>query len=182
MTPELDVVLDPTFTTQLADRDMGELRAMRTRCQTLENSLSFMRRLIQGRLDIVGGEMERRRDGGESGDTSELIGRLPDILAEGSRSGEGLAAVRPPQPMEPDHEVMAQLQQRLDAVASSDTLGGVADMDSGALSAIVRDLTTLEDEVSHARRGIHAVIDRLQTEVTRRYASGEATVDGLLQS
>ncbi len=182
MTPELDVVLDPAFTSGLADREMGDIRAMRTRCQALENSLSFVRRLIQGRLDIVGGEMERRRDGGASGDTSELIGRLPDILSDGSRSDAGPGAVRPPQPMEPDHDVMAKLQEKLDAIASAESLGAVSEIDSDRLAAVVRELTALEDEVSHARRGIHVVIDRLQTEVTRRYASGEATVDGLLRS
>ena len=46
MTPEIDLVTNPTFTEDLASRDMDELRAMRTRCQSIENSLSYVRRLI----------------------------------------------------------------------------------------------------------------------------------------
>ena len=55
MTPELDVVTDPSFLSNLDTREMDELRAVRSRCQSLENSLSYVRRLIQGRVDIVGG-------------------------------------------------------------------------------------------------------------------------------
>ena len=86
MTPEINVVADPSFVADLGERAMEELRAVRSRCQSLENSLSYVRRLIQGRFDIVGGELQRRREGGDSGDTSDLIGRLPDILSDGSRT------------------------------------------------------------------------------------------------
>ena len=85
MTPELDVVTDPAFVADIATREMDELRAMRARCQALENSLSYVRRLIQGRLDIAGAELQRRRGGGGAGDTGELIGLLPEVLSEGTR-------------------------------------------------------------------------------------------------
>lgn len=39
----------------------------------------------------------------------------------------------------------------------------------------------LEQEVSGVRRRLHAQIDQLQAEITRRYRSGEASVDALLQ-
>ena len=182
MTPEIDLVTNPTFTEDLASRDMDELRAMRTRCQSIENSLSYVRRLIQGRLDIVGGEAQRRRDGGASGDTSDLIGRLPDILSDGSRSDGGPGSVRPPQAMEPDQAVTNQLEARLDAAISADQLGKVADLSDEDLSAAVIALNELEDSVSQSRRDLHGAIDTLQGEVTRRYRTGEASVDGLLKS
>ncbi|MGI9608571.1 MAG: aerial mycelium formation protein [Acidimicrobiales bacterium] len=182
MTPELDLVTEQSFVADLTGRDMDELRAMRTRCQSLENSLSYVRRLIQGRLDIVGGESQRRREGGESGNTSELIGRLPDILSEGSRVQGGPGAVRPPQSMEPDAAVTAALEERLEQVVSSEDLGKVADLSDDDLSSATAGLTELEDEVSTSRRSIHSVIDTLQAEVTRRYQVGEASVDGLLST
>ncbi len=181
MTPEIDVVTNEAFTADLTARDMDELRAMRTRCQSIENSLSYVRRLIQGRLDIVGGEAQRRRDGGADGDMSELIGRLPDILSEGSRSDSGPGNVRPPQAMEPDQAVTNQLEARLDAAISADALGATADLSDEQLSGAVIALNELEDEVSQSRRNLHNVIDLLQGEVTRRYRTGEASVDGLLQ-
>lgn len=181
MTPELDVVTSPSFVSDLGDRDMDELRAVRSRCQSLENSLSYVRRLIQGRVDIVGGELQRRREGGDEGNISELIGRLPDILSEGSRVQGGPGAVRPPHSLEPDPDVTAQLEVRLEKIFSSDDLATVSTTDESALTDVLSALNGLEDEVSDNRRRLHTVIDTVQTEVTRRYTSGEATVDGLLQ-
>jgi hypothetical protein len=182
MTPELDVVTDPSFLAELDTREMDELRAVRSRCQSLENSLSYVRRLIQGRVDIVGGELQRRREGGDAGDTSELIGRLPDILSEGTRSAGGPGSVRPPHSLAPDPEVTAKLEVMLDAVIAADDLGNVSEIDEAALmSGLVR-LNELEDEVSDHRRRLHRVIDTVQAEVTRRYTTGEATVDELLSS
>lgn len=182
MTPELDVVTDPSFLSDLSNREMDELRAIRTRCQSLENSLSYVRRLIQGRVDIVGGELQRRREGGSAGDTSELIGRLPDILSEGSRTTGGPGSVRPPHSLSPDPEVTAQLEVMLDDVIADDDLGNVADLPDDSLLRGLTQLNELEDRVSDHRRRLHTVIDTVQAEVTRRYTTGEATIDGLLSS
>jgi hypothetical protein len=180
MTPELDVVTDPSFLSDLDTREMDELRAVRSRCQSLENSLSYVRRLIQGRVDNVGGELQRRREGGETGDTSDLIGRLPDILSEGSRVAGGPGSVRPPHSLSPDPEVTAQLESMLEDIIAAATLGSVSEIDDDALSGSLTKLNSLEDEVSESRRRLHDVIDTVQAEVTRRYTTGEATVDGLL--
>jgi hypothetical protein len=182
MTPELDVVTDPAFVADLAARPMDDLRAMRARCQSLENSLSYVRRLIQGRLDIAGGEAQRRRDGGSEGQVSDLIGRLPDILSEGSRLQGGPGSVRPPQSMEPDADVTRQLEALLDETVDPDDLGRAAELSDEALVGAIDGLKGLEDQVSDARRTMHTVIDTLQAEVTRRYRSGEESVDGLLTS
>lgn len=182
MTPELDVVTDPSFLSDLESRDMDELRAVRSRCQALENSLSYVRRLIQGRVDIVGAELQRRREGGDTGTVSELIGRLPDILSEGSRTAGGPGSVRPPHSLEPDPEVTAQLEAMLDDVIALDDLGNVSVLDETALTSGLSNLNELEDQVSDHRRKLHGVIDTVQAEVTRRYTTGEATVDGLLSS
>jgi len=182
MTPELDVVTNPSFLEDLAERDMDELRAVRSRCQSLENSLSYVRRLIQGRVDIVGGELQRRREGGDAGNTSELIGRLPDILSEGSRVQGGPGAVRPPHSLEPDPEVTAQLEAKLDVILAAEDLGDVSAISEDALNNGLSQLNGLEEEVSNSRRSLHTVIDTVQAEVTRRYTTGEATIEGLLSS
>lgn len=182
MTPEISVVTDPSFIDGLSDRPLEELRVMRSRCQELENSLSYIRRMIQGRFDIVGGELKRRRDGGGAGDTSDLIGRLPDILSEGSRLVGTPSSVRPPQSMEPDAEVIAKLETELDKVIEAERLGAVTDLSDEALVEVMNGLRELEDVVSTDRRTLHGVIDNVQAEVVRRYSSGEASVDGLLPS
>lgn len=160
---------------------MDELRSVRTQLQALENSLSYVRRLIQGRVDIVGAELQRRRDGGDAGNNTELIGRLPDILAE-ERGEGGLASVRPPTSMEPNAEVTAQLEAKLEAIIAADHLGNVVEMTPDDLNQGLGSLNDFENEVSVQRRSLHGYIDAVQAEVTRRYTTGEATVDGLLSS
>lgn len=181
MTPELDVVSDPSFLNDLQSRAMEDLRAIRSRLQALENSCSYVRRLIQGRVDIIGGELQRRREGGAEGNAGELIGRLPDILSE-ARGSSSPGSVRPPHSLEPDAEVSAQLEAMLEEVIAVDQLTDVVSMEESALSASLLELNALEDKVSNERRTLHGLIDTVQAEVTRRYTTGEATVDGLLPS
>ncbi len=181
MTPELDAVSDPSFLDDLQSRAMEDLRVVRSRLQALENSCSYVRRLIQGRVDIVGGELQRRRDGGAEGNAGELIGRLPDILSE-ARGATSPGSVRPPHSLEPDAEVSATLESMLEDIVPVDQLSNVVSMEADALSASLLELNALEDRVSNERRTLHRLIDSVQAEVTRRYTTGEATVDGLLPS
>ena len=88
-------VTSPGYLTGLTALPMEQVRAMRAECQGLENALSYVRRVAQGRLDIVGAELARRRAGGDPTDLSELIGRLPDILADRTQARSGVKA-RPP--------------------------------------------------------------------------------------
>ncbi len=181
MIPELDVVSDPSFLSDLPSRTMDDLRSVRSHLQSLENSCSYVRRLIQGRVDIVGGELQRRREGGNDGDAGELIGRLPDILSE-ARGETSPGAVRPPHSLEPDADVTAKLEAMLEEIVPVDQLSNVVEMDEAALTSSLSQLNELEDNVSDERRTLHSLIDDVQAEVTRRYTTGEATVDGLLPS
>ena len=49
---------------------------MRDLCQQVEGGLSYVRRLAHGRLDIVGGELARRRAGGDPADLADLVTQL----------------------------------------------------------------------------------------------------------
>src|SRR5207248_3020246 len=81
----LDDLLAPGYLEGLTKIPIDELRARRQECQTVEGSLSYLRRLVQGRLDIVLAELNRRREGGEASDLSDIIDHLPEILAEKDR-------------------------------------------------------------------------------------------------
>ena len=67
MATALDDLLDPGYLGDLTARTMDEVRRMRAECQEVETGLSLLRRLVQGRLDIVGLELARRAEGGEPG-------------------------------------------------------------------------------------------------------------------
>src|SRR4051812_2452360 len=150
---------------------------MRAECQEIETGLSYLRRLVQGRLDIVGAEQQRRNEGAEPGDLSQLISQLPEILADRTRApGFG----RLPQLMAPG-ELDPDLTARLDAIVGHHDLETLPSLDDTDLSQMHDALESFEREVSGTRRQLFDRIDALQAEVTRRYRTGEASVESLLQ-
>jgi len=156
---------------------MEEVRAMRAECTEIETGLSYLRRMIQGRLDIVGAEQQRRREGLEPGDLSDLISQLPEILSDRTRSsGVG----RLPQLLAPG-EIDADLNDRLDTIVAAHDLESVPKLTADELDQVHDDLEGLEHEVSARRRNLFDRIDALQGEITRRYRTGEASVESLLQ-
>ncbi|HMQ26573.1 MAG TPA: hypothetical protein PKA98_11345, partial [Acidimicrobiales bacterium] len=130
-----------------------------------------------GHLDIVNHERIRRREGGAPGDLAEVIGRLPDILAEHTR-GPGLA--RPPQDLEPA-VVPEELRAELDAIMAEADLADLPTLDDAGLAELGERLAAFEAEVSARRQALHACIDALQDEIKRRYRDGEADPDSVLR-
>jgi uncharacterized protein YicC (UPF0701 family) len=177
MHPELDRLLDPTFIDGLESLDLDEVRARRAACQQREESVSYLRRVIQVRLDLLGTELTHRRSGEGPADAQELVARLPDVLAEHGRSpGFGQA----PRDLKlPD--IDDDLLRLVDQIVPPGQLADLGELDGEQLAGLVEQLEALEREVSDVRRQLHGHIDRLQAEITRRYKSGEASVDSLLQ-
>ena len=151
---------------------------MRNECQEVEGGLSYVRRMVHGRLDIVGNELSRRQEGGAPGDVGELLARLPDILADHRRSGDA-ATARPPQAIEVA-EVPEHLTGELNEILDSTELADLAHLDADDLHELVRRLMAFEETISTRRGSLHDVIDALQAEIARRYRDGEASVDSLL--
>jgi hypothetical protein len=170
-------ILDPAYLDDLRSRSIDEIRAMRAECQGIETGLSFLRRVVQGRLDIADAELTRRREGGDPADLSALIEQLPEILADHLRApGNG----RLPSSLgegEPD----AELDGRLRSLVSEYDLDAIGDLDDGRLVAARDALAELETDVSGRRRALFDRIDALQAELTRRYKTGEASVESLLR-
>jgi hypothetical protein len=172
----LAAVLETGYLDGLTSLPIGEIRSRRDFASEVEVGLSYVRRLIQGRLDIVLAEVARRETGDAEGDIGELVGRLPEILGNRIQSpGNGRLSTL----MAPAEPELAEVA-RLNAIVDADTLGALPAMDDTALRAVADSLAELEHEVSRGRRSIHDVIDRLQDELVRRYKSGEANVDTLL--
>jgi hypothetical protein len=177
MALDLDALLDPGYLGDLSARDLDDVRRMRAECQEVETGLSLLRRVVQGRLDIVGLELQRRADGGDPEDLPDLIARLPEVLSDRTNSpGVG----RLPQMMTPG-ELPPELEAELDGIVGTGHLADLPSVDDGALHAMADQLTEFEQRVSVHRRDLFERIDALQAEITRRYKTGEASVDSLLQ-
>lgn len=176
MSDSLDQILADDFLGDLASIDIADLRARRARCQDVETGLSYMRRLVQGRLDVVTAELERRAEGGDLDDLQALIDRLPTLLAGSTRSpGTG----RLPQSFGTG-EVDVELSDELDDIITNGHLDDPGSISDVELTAAQAQLTEFEHKVSGLRRQLFDRIDAVETELTRRYRTGEATVDSLL--
>ncbi|MBK5222527.1 MAG: hypothetical protein JJE52_06575 [Acidimicrobiia bacterium] len=177
MHPELERVLGAVPDGDLADVSLNDIRDRRATAQLLEESVSYLRRIIQVRLDILGTELAHRRSGDSPADMSELVSRLPEILAEHSRGpgfGQAPRDLRVP-------DLDAALAATVDDIVPTAQLAQIDQLADDELTSLVDQLDTLETDVSAARRTLHTRLDALQAEITRRYRTGEASVDSLLQ-
>lgn len=173
---ELARILAGNYLDGIEDRSLGDIRAMRTECQEAEVALSYLRRLIQGRLDIVHAYLEHAGSD-RPPDLAALVDSLPDILSAGPGRPPGPGHL--PQLLTPDTEE-SDLTAELDAVLGADQLASLADMGADGLQEVASRLESLEGRVSSQRRALHERIDTLQAELVERHKSGRATVDGLL--
>lgn len=176
MDAELERILADDYLDDLSSMPVDDIRSRRGECQAVETQLSYLRRLVQGRHDIVTGEIDRRSGGGDRADVSDLVERLPQILADRIHApGPG----RLPAAMEPG-ELSGRLVDQLAEIADGAGLDAPDTVDDDTLTQAAHDLGDLEHEVSTLRRAMFDRIDTLQAELTRRYREGETTVDDLL--
>ncbi|MEM9564887.1 MAG: hypothetical protein AAGA93_19855 [Actinomycetota bacterium] len=184
MHADLQRLLSDDLLADLSNRPMDELRSIRDELTRAEGDISLVRRIAQGRLDIVGREVGRRSDGASSEpsteDPTELLFAMPDILADGDGAARSAGAARLTPVDEPGPVALASIES-LDGVASPNELSGVGDLDGADLAALFDRLRSFEIELSAVRRTLHERIDGLQDEIARRYRDGEASVDALLR-
>jgi hypothetical protein len=172
----VDRVLAPDFLTGLTDLSLEDVRARRADAEQEEVDLSYARRLVQGRLDILRAELETRRtDGGvirEPRTDVEIVGALSRILADGPRTDHGmgryLGAVEPTRVGEHRREA----ERAVADVGSSDA----ASMPDAILGEAIDHLGDIEVRLSRTRRSVQIVVDSLTEEIARRYATGQVEV------
>jgi hypothetical protein len=153
----------------LQDRPLDELRSMRDECGAIEDKVSYLRRLVQGRLDILNAELRRRAEGGGAVDLDSLVEQLPDILSDNvhapgpGRLPRGVAV--------PDDD--DELTAELDAVAAPEVLADLSRSSDAEVEELVAALADLERRVSDARKRLFGSIDTIHAELVRRFRNGE---------
>ncbi len=162
LSDDLDRVLDDDYLAGLSQLDVSQLKARRAECQQVEAKVSSLRRLVQGRLDIVSAAMRGREAGGAADDLSSLVDQLPQILADKVHApGPGRM---PTNLVPPDDE---GLTAELDAVSGPAV--SLPDLDAAELEDVAQRLRDLEERVSRQRRALFGVLDAVQAEITSRY-------------
>lgn len=178
--PRLETILDSGYLHGLEDLTIDEVRARRAECQAVEVALSYARRLVQGRLDIIGAEVEGRANGAGPSTVAEIVERLQagDMLSGQDRpSGFG----RLPTLLAPDQDDLDEITQEALDVADTADLDRVPELNEAELGELADRLSTYERTLSDQRRLVFERIDAVQAEVVRRYKSGAADISTLLK-
>lgn len=160
----------------LAALDLDALRERRTDLKAIEDGTSYLRRLVQGRLDVLAAEAARRAEGDDGDAMDALLERLPELLATSTRAA---GPARPPQRLDIG-DLDPALAAEYEALVASVALDRLADLDDAALTAATEALVGFERSVSGVRRRLFDHLDACETELARRYRTGEASVDRLL--
>ena len=136
----------------------AELSALLAQIEDGEEAISRRRRVLHGRIDIL---------------RAERTDRLKAQVADGSFEPKPLTTFE-----RPSYEGTGDLPSESDLTALPD----LAQMDDAALWAEIRRLEQEEDDISLNRRVMHAQIDIIRAERTKRARGGEHVDAGDLGS
>lgn len=160
----IDRILAEGYLGDLTARPIEEVRVMRGECAEEEALLSYERRLIHGRLDLLRFETDRRA--GKV--TGSLVDNLPAILGEERRPTRGSFPGT-----DPDLEAFGEPNRKVSKLLADDTLTSLPTLADDELAARLATLEEAERETSETRAALLKVLDALNEEVGRRYARGE---------
>ncbi|MEU6179129.1 RsiG family protein [Streptomyces coeruleorubidus] len=158
---------------------LPELRTLRREAQSDEADLSYLRRLLQGRIDILRAELTRRTPVGSASVAvpaqASVVERLAEILLDAParhRSSARHVTLGTPQ----GEEYRRLAAEMLAEVELSD-LDARTDLElNTAMGRLVRH----EQQVSRRRQRLQRTADECSAEIARRYREGEAHIDDLL--
>ena len=170
----IDIIRDEEFLAGIDVVDLDALRERRTLADDVETELSFYRRLLHGRMDLLAFEM-RRRSGEEK---RSLIEALPEILGAGETTSDGIGRV--PTNLAPD--LPDERRRHIDRVLADDFLARMPSLEDAELTEIQTLLADTEREVSEQRKSAQVGFDALQAEIMRRYKDGLAVDTDLLNN
>ena len=158
---------------------LPELRTLRRETQRDEADLSYLRRLLQGRIDILRAEVARRTSADDASEVvseeTSVVERLAEILLDAParhRSSARHVTLGTPQ----GEEYRRLAAEMLAEVELSD-LGARTDLE---LDAAMGRLERHEQQVSRRRQRLQRTADVCSAEIARRNREGEAQVDDLL--
>ncbi|HKS46243.1 MAG TPA: aerial mycelium formation protein [Amycolatopsis sp.] len=167
----IDRVLAPDYVRGLEELSLDQLRARRDDAAQEETDLSYLRRLLHARIDIVRAEQERRSTGG-----LRILDQLAAILSDNAlppARGSGRH-----QPLEPSRA--GEHRRQAEALVGNTNLSDVGSLTDEKLADTLEDYLEEETSVSTRRREVQQVVDSFNAEIASRYARGVASVDELL--
>ncbi len=157
----IDRIRDPSYLDGIEGQSLEDVRARRDECMAEREYLSLLRRLVQGRAEILKAELASRG----SDDARPLVERLSEILASDqpvTSRGEAMKVSLP-------EEEMLLARRRIERLVADAGISDPSELDDDRLKEAVDVLAGEEREVSAQRGDVHRVLDALQDELKRRY-------------
>lgn len=159
----IDRIRDAGYVQGVGELSLDDLRQRRDECLAEREYLSLLRRLVQGRAEILRAELDAR---GSDEDRGPIVDRLAQILAGDERQtasrGEAVKVGLP-------EEEMLLARRRIERLVADAGISDPGALNDENLSAAVDLLAAEEREVSTARSDVIRVLDTLQDELKRRY-------------
>ena len=168
----VDKVLAPEFVSDLDGITLVELRERRHEAEQEEADISFLRRMLHGRMAIVNAELARRAPDAAAG---SVVDSLSAILGDPERSTHGSGRHLTVEPSRVDEH-----RRGVEQIVADATLSDVSARTDDELRDSLERLASHEREVSEVRREVQGVMDALSAELAGRYRDGTASVDELL--
>lgn len=180
----IDRVLSDDFTQGITEWPLEEVRHARDEADQEETDLSYLRRMLHARIDIVLAEQQRREQGEEPSVVEQLVSILSsNVLSTESSSASALGGPTGRGRHQTHEPSRAEAhRRRVEALISDVDLSNVLSLTENQLEEALAAYRQQEDSVSQRRREVQAVVDQLNSEIARRYREGSASVDELLAS
>lgn len=167
----IDQVLGAGFAEDLGDLHTDEVRRRRDLARGELEYVSLVRRLLQGRRDILRDELDRRRSGA---DAPPVVERVVSALSEGTRGpSRGEAPVVPL----PDEEI-AMARRRVERLLADSGLSDLEALSDEGLEEAVARIEEEERRVSDSRSKVIEVQDALQDEMKVRLRAELSNLSG----
>ena len=174
----IDRLLQPGVLTHLPEFGNVELLIMRDEALAEETEQSYVRKLVQGRLDLLRRERDRRagrvHDALDSAvhDDVHLARSLAQVLAH-AVAHDHPAAVS-------DAPVEVREKRRAPELAATDVrVSDFSHLDDDTLDAVVTRLSGFEREISESRHQVQYALDAITAELTNRVEAGVLSTDDL---
>ena len=150
---------------------LDALRRRRGELQAVADAVSYVRRVAQGRADLVRDAVSRASDDRDPTPVytrRDLQGELRDVLAERLLGSED----HPPRPVEDfsDHP----LADELDGICAANGFGRLDQLSRGELEHLAGAIADFERRISAQRKALFDELDLLTDELVARYRVSQA--------
>ena len=171
----IDRILDEDYLDDIGDRPTDALRRSRDDCREEESVVSYARRVVQGKLDVLYAEVQRRRDEGVA---TGAVNDIAQVLADDEAPGDNLdLRTRAVSTYVPDSTELRRVGER---AANIEALGDLDGEDDLTLAKRIGKLAVEEERLSETRARLLDRIDALNDEIADRYREGGTDVSEIL--